>query len=247
MDYHYFEIDVSVDNPRDYPAVDSPIDLEDILVRLRQAKVWAPTNWSTRPKSFAFRSMRSEDEDMIIRAVAAAHNTLRNQVYHQLADGGDYEVISETLVSVHFGCVTSKWLVVLAFIGLTADGITISDLPNRFGKASSPIIVECSPHITGAPEVGYHIQTILKNSPAELFKSSCTQLRQRALKYGGYYSGNVDGAYGKLTARAEMNAASHYKVDETNLVRLYGALADDLNSKSYRASSDESLPNRSPS
>ena len=242
MDYHYFEIDVSVDNPRDYPAVESPVDLERILDHLRQANVRAPTNWSARPKSFEFRSIRTEDEDMIVRAVAAAHNILRSQFYRQLANGQKYEVISETLVSVHFGCVTSKWLVVLAFIGLAADGITISDVPNRFGKASSPIVIECSEYVTGAPEVGYHIQTILKHSPAELFKPSCTQLRQRALKYGGYYPGKIDGGYGDITIRAEKDAAKHYKVEETNLVRVYAALADDLNSKTYRATSEESLP-----
>lgn len=240
VNYQYFEIDVSVDDPSEYPLVEPEYDLAPFFERLRFKKVLAPVSWAAPSKSFVYRRLQAEDEAMIARAISASQSALREQVYAKLADGQDYQVISEVLVSVDFGCVTSKWLVVLAIVGLVADGATISDIPSRFKKAPTPIVIECSPYITGAPEVGHHIQTILRYSPEELMKPECVSLRQRALQHGGYYQGKIDSIYGDLTVGAERAVAANYGIDPTDLIHVYRALSNDLDSKFYSPTSDPS-------
>lgn len=233
VDYQYFEIDVSVDDPSDHPQVEPSVDIEPFLQKLRLKKMLAPVSWSAQSKSFTHRRLRAEDEAMIARAIAASQSALREQIYPQLANGLDYELVSEILVAVDFGCVTSKWLVVLAIVGLVADGATISSIPDRFTKEAAPIVIECSTFVTGAAEVGHHIKTILRYSPQELTKPECVSLRQRALKHGGYYHGKIDSDYGNLTIGAERAAAANYDLEPTNLISIYSALSNELDSKFY--------------
>ena len=162
---------------------------------------------------------------MLMKGVSLAQETLHTVVYPQLAGMHAYEITSEILLSAEFGCVSTKWMVALTFIGLAADAATLSQVPDRFLDTPPAITIECSPYVTEPQQVGVHILSILRHSPEELTKTECVALRQQALKHAGHYHGAIDSIYGNHTVRAEIDAASQHGIDPSDLIQVYRVIA----------------------
>lgn len=180
-----------------------------------------------------------------MRAAAAARAHFHTVALPALIpEGAPYQIVSEVLDNIRFGCVSGRIEAIVLVGGFVATAITAAAAADDswrddwFGRPN--VSVSCSAKVTGDEEVAHHMRTQLRYENSDLLDSentACVVLRQRLLKNAGLYDGKVDGVYGTKTASAEIKMAARYGLDSDDLLTGYERLSAPPDTGSYNKKS----------